>query len=264
MQGSQSLIGEDMKITTWNVNGIRAALGKGLKEWLFAESPDMFCVQEIKAMPQQLTDEQKNFSGYSIIWNPAERPGYSGVATFCQKEPLEVVLGLDEPRFDLEGRVIRTRHLDFLLYNIYFPNGQRGQERVDYKLDFYARLLKICDSQHASGENIIITGDFNTAHMPIDLRNPKENEKNSGFLPEERVWVDKYLENGFVDIYRRLNPERVQYTWWTYRMAARQRNVGWRIDYFLVSEKLAGRVKDVVIHDDVPGSDHCPVTLVIN
>jgi exodeoxyribonuclease-3 len=253
-----------MKITTWNVNGIRAALGKGLREWLVAESPDVFCLQEIKATPLQLTDEQKDFPGYSVIWNPAERLGYSGVATFCQKEPLEVSLGLDAPRFDIEGRVIRTRHPDFLLYNIYFPNGQRGQERVDYKLDFYSRLLDICDELHTAGENIIITGDFNTAHMPIDLRNPKENETNSGFLPEERFWVAKYLEHGFVDIYRRLYPERIQYTWWTYRMAARQRNVGWRIDYFLVSEKLAARVKDVIIHDQIQGSDHCPVTLLID
>jgi exodeoxyribonuclease-3 len=262
--GSQSLIGHDMKITTWNVNGIRAALGKGLREWMVAESPDVLCLQEIKATPLQLTDEQKDFPGYRVIWNPAERLGYSGVATFCQKEPLEISFGLDAHRFDIEGRVIRTRHLDFLLYNIYFPNGQRGQERVDYKLDFYSRLLDICDELHAAGENIIITGDFNTAHMPIDLRNPKENETISGFLPEERAWVDKYLEHGFVDIYRRLYPERIQYTWWTYRMAARQRNVGWRIDYFLVSENLAARVKDVMIHDQIQGSDHCPVTLLID
>jgi exodeoxyribonuclease-3 len=252
-----------MKITTWNVNGIRAVLRKGLKEWMGTESPDVLCLQEIKATPGQLTDEQNDFPGYNIIWNPAERLGYSGVATLCQEKPLEVTSGLGEARFDVEGRVIRTRHPGFLLYNIYFPNGQRGQDRVDYKLDFYASLLNICDALHAAGENIIISGDFNTAHQPIDLRNPKENEMNSGFLPEERLWVDKVLEHGFVDVYRCLYPERVQYTWWTYRMAARQRNVGWRIDYFLVSEKLAARVKDVIIHDDVQGSDHCPVTLLI-
>jgi len=252
-----------MKIITWNVNGIRAALGKNLKAWMLAQAPDIFCLQEIKATPQQLSDEQKNFPGYGVVWNPAQRPGYSGVATFSKQEPVEVWLGLDEERFDVEGRVIRTRHEDFLLYNIYFPNGQRGQERVDYKLDFYARLLEICDALHTSDEKIIITGDFNTAHMPVDLAHPRENETTSGFLPEERVWVDKFLEHGFVDIYRHLYPERVQYTWWTYRMGARQRNIGWRIDYFLVSEKLAGRVQDVVIHDDVSGSDHCPVELII-
>jgi len=252
-----------MKITTWNVNGIRAALGKGLKEWIFAESPDLLCLQEIKATPGQLTVEQKDFPGYGVIWNPADRLGYSGVATFFQSEPFEVQVGLGEARFDVEGRVIRTRHPNFLLYNIYFPNGQRGQDRVDYKLDFYASLLETCDALHAAGENIIITGDFNTAHRPIDLRHPKENEKNSGFLPEERAWVDQFLEHGFVDVYRRLYPERVQYTWWTYLTNARQRNVGWRIDYFLVSEKFAAKVEDVIIHDSVPGSDHCPVTLIL-
>ncbi len=253
-----------MKIVTWNVNGIRAALGKGLKEWTLEQSPDLLCIQEIKANPGQLSDEQKDFPGYGTVWNPAQRPGYSGVATFHRQPPLETVLGLGEERFDVEGRVIRTRHPDFLLYNIYFPNGQRGQDRVDYKLDFYARLLEICNELHQSGENIIITGDFNTAHMPIDLRNAKENETTSGFLPEERAWVDKFLQSGFVDVYRQLYPERVQYTWWTYRMAARQRGIGWRIDYFLVSEKLAPRVKDVIIHEAVTGSDHCPVELVLD
>jgi exodeoxyribonuclease III len=252
-----------MKITTWNVNGIRAALGKGLKEWMSTESPDLLCLQEIKATPGQLTAEQKDFPGYGVAWNPAERLGYSGVATFFKTQPLEALTGWGEARFDVEGRVIRTRHPNFLLYNIYFPNGQRGQERIDYKLDFYAALLKICDELHAAGENIIITGDFNTAHMPIDLAHPKENETTSGFMPEERVWVDQFLEHGFVDVYRRLYPERVQYTWWTYRMGARQRNIGWRIDYFLVSEKLAASVQDVIIHDAVQGSDHCPVTLLI-
>lgn len=253
-----------MKIITWNVNGIRAALGKNLKPWMLEQSPDVFCLQEIKATPQQLTDEQRDFPGYSVVWNPAQRPGYSGVATFSKQEPGEVQLGLDEERFDVEGRVIRTRHDDFFLYNIYFPNGQRGYDRVEYKLDFYARLLEICDGLHAAGENIILTGDFNTAHQPIDLARPDENETTSGFLPEERAWVQKYLEHGFVDVYRRLYPERVQYTWWTYRMAARQRNIGWRIDYFLVSERLAGRVRDVIIHEGVTGSDHCPVELVID
>lgn len=252
-----------MKITTWNVNGIRAALGKGLKEWLAAEAPDVLCLQEVKARPAQLTAEQADFPGYELAWNPAERPGYSGVATLYRTPPLEIEAGLGEARFDIEGRVLRTRHPGFLLYNIYFPNGQRGQERVDYKLDFYASLLKICDELHAAGENVILTGDFNTAHQPIDLRHPKENATTSGFLPEERVWIDKFLEHGFVDIYRRLYPERVQYTWWTYLMAARARNVGWRIDYFLISEKLADRVVDVIIHDAVLGSDHCPVTLIL-
>lgn len=252
-----------MKIITWNVNGIRAALGKSALDWAFDRKPDVLCLQEIKARPDQLKEEQRERPGYEVIWNPAERPGYSGVATFTSASPQDVERGLSEPRFDVEGRVIRTRHPDFLLYNIYFPNGQRGQDRVDYKLDFYARLLEICDELHAAGENMIITGDFNTAYMPIDLKNPKENETTSGFLPEERAWVQKFLEHGFVDVYRSLHPDRVQYTWWTYRFAARARGIGWRLDYFLVSAKLAPRVRDVIIHEDVQGSDHCPVELLI-
>jgi len=253
-----------MRIITWNVNGIRAALGKGALDWAFASKPDILCLQEIKARPDQLKEEQRTVPGYEAIWNPAERAGYSGVATFSAASPRDVELGLATPRFDIEGRVIRTRHKDFLLFNIYFPNGQRGQDRVDYKLDFYARLLEVCDALHAAGENIIITGDFNTAHMPIDLKNPKENEKTSGFLPQEREWVQKFLDHGFVDVYRKLYPEKEEYTWWTYRFAARARGIGWRIDYFLFSEKLAERVKDVVIHEDIEGSDHCPVELILD
>jgi len=252
-----------VKIITWNVNGLRAALKRDALSAVLSQTPDLLCLQEIKARPEQLTAEQREIPGFQIIWNPAERPGYSGVATLARGEPIEFELGMAAPHFDIEGRVIRTRHPDFLLYNIYFPNGQRGKERVDYKLDFYAHLLDACDALHAAGENIIITGDFNTAHMPIDLKNPKENEKTSGFLPEEREWVGKFLEHGFVDVYRKLYPDREQYTWWTYRFNARQRNIGWRLDYYLVSEKLVPRVKDVIIHEDVLGSDHCPVELVI-
>ncbi len=252
---------DDLKIITWNVNGLRAALGKGALDWVFRQRPDALCLQEIKARPDQLTDEQRMVPGYEALWNPAERPGYSGVATFLSASPLDVERGLSDLRFDPEGRVIRTRHPGFLLYNVYFPSGTRGMERVGFKLDFYARLLEKCDALHAAGENLILAGDFNTAPMPIDLARPKENAKTSGFLPEEREWVQKFLDHGFVDVYRHLYPERVQYTWWTYRMSARERGIGWRLDYFLVSEKLVSRVRDVIIHENVPGSDHCPVEL---
>jgi exodeoxyribonuclease-3 len=252
-----------VKIVTWNVNGLRALFRKDALKSVLSWTPELLCLQEIKARPDQLTEEQRNIPDYQAIWNPAERPGYSGVATLAREDPLETMLGMDAPNFDIEGRVIRTRHQNFFLYNIYFPNGQRGQDRVDYKLEFYTHLLEACDALHASGERVIITGDFNTAHMPIDLKNPKANEKNSGFLPEEREWVGKFLEHGFVDVFRELYPEREQYTWWTYRMNARQRGIGWRLDYYLVSEALVPRVKDVIIHDDVLGSDHCPVELVI-
>ncbi len=167
------------------------------------------------------------------------------------------------PEFDDEGRLIRTRHEDFWLYNVYFPNGQRDHGRLEYKLGFYSRLLEEIDQIHAAGGQVIVTGDFNTAHQEIDLANPKQNSTNSGFLLQEREWIDKYMEHGLVDAYRQLYPERVQYTWWTYLYNARKRNIGWRLDYFLLSKSLMERVQDVIIHDDAEGSDHCPVTLVI-
>lgn len=253
-----------MKIISWNVNGLRAALSKDALGWAWAQDPDVLCLQEIKARSDQLSEEQQRGLKLPSVWNAAQRPGYSGVATFYKERPDQVELGLGLPRFDAEGRVIRTRHRDVLLYNAYFPNGQRGQERLDFKRQFYESLLAICDDLHSGGENIIITGDFNTAHRPIDLKNPAQNARNSGFLPEEREWVQKFLDHGFVDIYRQLNPERVQYTWWTYRLSARERGIGWRIDYFLVSAALAARVRHAVIHEQVPGSDHCPVELLLD
>ncbi len=253
-----------MKIITWNVNGLRAALGKHALDWVWARQPDALCLQEIKARPEQLTDDQRKFPGYEVIWNPAERAGYSGVATFVRAPVLETRIGMNAPHFDVEGRFIQTLHPGFHLMNIYFPNGQRGKERLDYKLDFYAHLLSLCDEYHARGEAIIITGDFNTAHRPIDLKNPKENEATSGFMPEERAWVQKFLDHGFVDVYRQLYPEKVEYTWWTYRLNARARGIGWRIDYFLVSQALLPRVREVLVHADVLGSDHCPVELILD
>lgn len=232
-------------------------------DWLWAQNADVICLQEIKVHPDQLKEEQRHFPGYDVIWNPAQKLGYSGVATFVRTPVLEAQLGMDILRFDMEGRVISTLHPEFRLFNVYFPSGQRGKERVDFKLDFYAHLLALCDRLHVNGERLVITGDFNTAHMPIDLRNAKTNQKTSGFLPEERAWVQKYIDSGFVDAYRCLYPERVQYTWWSNIANARQRGVGWRLDYFMVSDALFPRVKDVVIHDRVLGSDHCPVELIL-
>jgi len=250
-----------IKITTWNVNGVRAALGKGLIEWVNSEVPDILCLQEIKARPDQVDSSRFTELGYTGFWNPAERPGYSGVAVFTRILPTEVKYGMGIERFDVEGRVIQMSFPEFDLFNIYFPNGQRGKERVEFKLEFYDSLLEQLIRLHKYGKNLIITGDFNTAHSEIDLANPAENSATSGFLLEERLMIDKYLKYDFVDIYRNLYPERIQYTWWTYRFAARIRNIGWRIDYFLASQNLVPKIKDVVIHDDTPGSDHCPVTL---
>jgi exodeoxyribonuclease-3 len=252
-------------ITTWNVNGIRAAFKNGADQWWEKYDPDVLCLQEIRAQPDQLTTAQReSLEKRHSTWNPAEKAGYSGVATFTKIPPLDTIIGLGIPRFDLEGRVIQTILAKFRLFNIYFPNGGRDLSRVGYKLDFYQELLEICDQLHNEGESIIITGDFNTSHQEIDLRNPEANAGNTGFLPEEREWIDIYLDHGFIDIFREMYPEREQYTWWTYRMNARERNVGWRLDYFLISESLLGDVEDVIIHDDVLGSDHCPVSLLID
>lgn len=255
-----------MKITTWNVNGLRALLRKDGWNWVLAERPDVVCLQEIKARPDQLTLEQLGVleDGYHLYWNPAQRPGYSGVLTAALHPPTKTQNALGVEAFDGEGRLIQSRHLDFSLFNVYFPNGKRSHERLQYKLDFYAWLLEFCDGLHDRGENLIICGDVNTAHQEIDLKNPKQNQNTSGFLPEERAWVQKYLDHGFVDAFRALYPDKIQYSWWTYRLNARERNIGWRLDYFLVSESLMARVKDVIIHEQVLGSDHCPVTLVLD
>lgn len=255
----------DFKIVTWNVNGLRAVLNRNGLDWHKEHRPEVLCLQEIKTRPEQLTEEQRQvFADYWECWNPADRAGYSGVATFSAVQPFEARLGMNAPGFEGEGRIIQTLHPGFRLFNIYFPNGQRDLGRLTYKLDFYAELLSYCDQLQRQGEKIVLCGDFNTSHREIDLRNPKQNEKNSGFMPEERAWIDTYLEHGFRDAYRELYPDRVQYTWWTYRMNARQRNVGWRLDYYLVSEGLMPAVKDVIIHEDIPGSDHCPVTLILD
>ncbi len=253
-----------MRISTWNVNGLRAVLNKGAWNWVAQDRPDVLCLQEIKARPEQIAEPyHQQFSSHSVFWNPAEKLGYSGVATFTNILPIQVTYGMGKDIFDLEGRVIRSKFENFTLFNVYFPSGQRGYDRVEFKLQFYAHLLDLCDQLHRLGENLIICGDFNTAHNEIDIRYPKENKNTSGFLAEERAWIDTYLSHGFVDIYRQLFPDKVEYTWWTYRVNARHKNIGWRLDYFLISQQLVPQARDVVIHADVMGSDHCPVTLTM-
>lgn len=254
-----------MKIISWNVNGFRAILKKNFKETVYDLNPDVLCLQEIKATEKQVGEEDLNLDGYNYVWNSAERLGYSGTATYLKKTlgSLNSQRGFGINEFDIEGRVIKTSFSGFDLYNIYFPNGQRGMDRVDYKLKFYGSLLEICNKDHAHGKGIIITGDFNTAHTEIDLANPKENENYSGFLKIERDWVTNFLDAGFVDVFRAKNPDTIKYTWWTYRFAARARGIGWRIDYFLVSKHLFEKVQSVDILDQVQGSDHCPVLLEI-
>ena len=253
-----------MKLISWNVNGVRAAVKKGLLDWLESEKPDILCLQETKAHKEQLTSEILEDHGYHTYWHSGEKKGYSGVATFSREEPLYVQEGLGIEKYDIEGRVLLTEHENFLLYNIYFPNGQKDEMRLQYKLDFYDDLLPIINEQVESGHNVIVTGDWNTAHHPIDLARPKENVKTSGFMPVEREKLDIYMENGWVDTFRMFHDEGDRYSWWSYRFGARERNVGWRIDYFFVNESMADICLDADIHYDILGSDHCPVSLLLD
>ncbi|HCR72068.1 MAG TPA: exodeoxyribonuclease III [Anaerolineae bacterium] len=253
-----------MKIITWNVNGIRAVLNKNALAWAFDSNLDAICLQEVKAKPEQLSENQKASLKLDYVWNPAQKLGYSGVTTFYKNKPDFVSIGMGKRKFDMEGRLVTTGWADVRLLNIYFPSGSRGHERVDFKLEFYAELLKVCKRLHKNNEKLVLCGDFNTAHQEIDLKNAKQNKNTSGFLPIEREWLQKYLDAGFVDVFRHLYPDKVQYTWWTNILNARARGIGWRLDYFLVSESLLPRVKDVIIHDSVMGSDHCPVELILD
>jgi exodeoxyribonuclease-3 len=250
-----------MRLISWNVNGIRAAVRNGLWDWLASESPDILCLQETRISPDQLTETMRDPPGYCAHWNAAERRGYSGVSLFTKLKPLKVATGFDTPRFDPEGRVLVATYPQFTLINGYFPNGRRSHERVVFKIEFYDALLGFCLQLRAEGCPVIVCGDLNTAHQPIDLARPKENTKTSGFLPEERKALGRWLESGFVDVFRLLHPEAEEYTWWTYRFDARARNIGWRIDYFLVDQDLVPRVQSARIMGEVTGSDHCPIEL---
>ena len=253
-----------MRLISWNVNGVRAAVKKGFLDWLEHEQPDICCIQETKAHTDQLGPEILEDHGYKAYWHSGERRGYSGVATFCRQEPLFVQEGLGIEKYDREGRVLITEHEGFLLYNIYFPNGQKDSDRLQYKLDFYDDLLPIINEQVESGNNVIVTGDWNTAHHPIDLARPRENIKTSGFMPIERERLDTYVDQGWVDTFRLFHNEGERYSWWSYRFGVRERNVGWRIDYFFVNEDMQDLCLDGDIHDAVMGSDHCPVSLTLD
>jgi exodeoxyribonuclease-3 len=252
-----------MKILSWNVNGIRAAGKKGLFEWIQKEKADIVCLQEIKAMPEQVPPHLRNIPGYYVFWNSAEKKGYSGVVIFTKEKPISVKNGFGIEKFDTEGRSIIAEFPSFTLFNVYYPNGKKNQERLDYKLDFYDTFLAYADNLKAEGKNIVVCGDFNTAHKEIDLSRPKENEKVSGFLPIERAWIDTFIDHGYVDTFRHFNKEPNQYTWWDMKTRARERNVGWRIDYFFANKEFIQHVKKSFILQDVMGSDHCPIGIEI-
>ncbi|MGD8440909.1 MAG: exodeoxyribonuclease III [Holophagae bacterium] len=252
-----------IRLYSWNVNGLRACGRKGFGAWLDAERPEVLGLQETRALPEQLDDELREPDGYGVWFHPAERKGYSGVALYSRIEPESVTLGgLGEDRFDSEGRLIIADYGSFLFYTGYFPNGGNDLSRVPYKLEFSEAVLQHAEAQRAAGRSIVICGDVNTAHREVDLANPTSNKKNTGFLPEERAWVSRFIEHGYVDVFRHRNPDAAgAYTWWSNRKGVRERNVGWRIDYFFVSEDLLDRVVDARIHADVMGSDHCPISL---
>ena len=255
---------QSMKIISWNVNGIRAVARKGnLQEVFDAELPDILCLQETKAHPDQLTESILNPEGYYSYFSWAEKKGYSGVATFSRDEALSVRTEFTESGFGEEGRILVTEHPDLLLYNIYFPNGKASAERLTYKMDFYEACLRDVKAVVKNGKNVIICGDVNTAHTEIDLARPKENATISGFLPQERAWIDRLIDAGFQDAFRLFEPEGGHYSWWDLKSRARERNVGWRIDYFFVNAALADRVSAASHLTGMYGSDHCPVCLCL-
>lgn len=247
-----------MKCISWNVNGLRACAGKGFAEVFKALDADFFCLQETKMQAGQL---DLSFEGYQSYWNYAEKKGYSGTAIFTRHEPLSVSYGIGIEEHDHEGRVITLEMPDFYIVTVYTPNSQDGLRRLDYRMqwedDFQAYLHRL--DQH---KPVVVCGDMNVAHQEIDLKNPKTNTRNAGFTDEERAKMTQLLDSGFVDTFRYLHPDEVRYSWWSYRFKAREKNVGWRIDYFLVSERLASRLQSASIHTDIMGSDHCPVEVV--
>lgn len=253
-----------LRLLSWNVNGIRAIHKKGFVDWALMENPDILCLQETKAHPEQLPRELISIDNYESFFSHSKiKKGYSGVAVYTKIKPQEVRDGFGIPKFDDEGRILILDYKDFILFNIYFPNGKMSEERLQYKMDFYDAFLEYADNLLKQGRKLIICGDVNTAHKEIDLARPKENEKTSGFLPIERQWIDKFLSHGFVDTFRMFNDQPGNYTWWDMQTRARERNVGWRIDYFFVSENFKNNVKNAFILPEVMGSDHCPIGIEI-
>ena len=249
-----------MKFISWNVNGFRSCLGKGFADFFAAQDSDFFCIQETK-----MVEGQAEFSpdGYRQYWNSAERRGYSGTAIFTKHEPISVRYGIGDPAHDTEGRAITLEYADFYLLCVYTPNAQRELARLDYRMaweDALRAYIRALDAE----KPVIYCGDLNVAHEEIDLKNPKTNHMSAGFSDEERAKFGELLDAGFADTYRRLYPDRVQYSWWSYMFHAREKNAGWRIDYFVVSERLMPRVRDAMILTDVMGSDHCPVVLELD
>ncbi|KND48568.1 MAG: exodeoxyribonuclease III [Parcubacteria bacterium C7867-005] len=253
-------------IISWNVNGLRAVDRKGQFKRILEEKPDILCLQETKSLPEQLSDELRRPDDYCSYFHfPTIKKGYSGVAIYSKIKPLEVKNDLGIEDMDQEGRLIMAKYKDFTLLNIYFPNGGGAPERLEYKLKFYEHFLEFVDKLRETEPNIIFCGDVNVAHREIDIARPKENINHVGFLPIERAWVDKLIEHGWTDVYRHFNPDKKDmYTYWDMKTYARERNVGWRIDYFFCSENILKNIKSVHILDTILGSDHCPIQITFN
>ncbi len=248
-----------LNLISWNVNGIRAVARKGFLEWFAKESPDILCLQETKAWREQLDDSFTNIDGYTSYFSEASKKGYSGTAIYTKEQPKKVTHGIGIDEFDSEGRFVIAEYKEFLLFNIYFPNGKRDKERLQYKMDFYEAFQKHAVELKKKGKKIVVCGDVNTAHKEIDLARPKENRKTSGFLPEECAWIDRFLADGFIDTLRVFNQNPEVYTWWDMVTRARERNVGWRIDYFYISSNIKKNLTNAFVMQDVIGSDHCPL-----
>lgn len=260
MKKSENNDTRSFRFISWNVNGIRAVEQKGFVDILNGLDADIVAIQETKAQPDQLSPELKEIPGYTSYWHSAERKGYSGVAFYSRLAPLRVITGLGEPEFDCEGRVLTLEFPTFYIMAIYFPNSADGLKRLDFKLRFNDALAAFA-ARLREEKTVILCGDFNVAHKPIDLKNPAANTKNAGFTPEERAWMDSFIEKGFVDTFRMFHQEPDQYTWWSYRFNARAKNIGWRIDYFCIDHASRHKVHGAAILQNIMGSDHCPVQL---
>jgi len=252
----------NIKMISWNVNGIRAVMKKDFIKSLIRMNADIIAIQETKIQQSQLTEEMKYIDGYRSYWSfSTVKKGYSGVGVYTRIKPLSVNYGIGTSKYDDEGRILEMDFKSFIFFNIYFPNGQMNEARLKYKLNFYRDFFEYIDDYKGKGKCLIIAGDFNTAHNEIDLKNPNANKKRSGFLRIERNWIDRIIRNGYVDTFRYLYPDKVKYSWWSYRFNARSRNIGWRVDYFFVTQNIIdkGWIKIAFIDNDVYGSDHCPV-----
>lgn len=252
-----------MKLITFNINGIRSGIKKGLIEWLKTENPDVFCLQEIKLSETHLVENQFTELGYHCHWYPAQKRGYSGVATFTKTKPTNVIYGMNIEPYDFEGRTVTVQIAGKLIVNTYFPSGSSGDARQEFKFKFLNDYTVYINELKKLNLPIIVCGDVNICHEEIDIHNPKSNKNTSGFLMEERDWVTGFLSMGFVDAFRTINTEPHNYTWWTYRAGARQNNKGWRIDYFFVDKNIRNGIKNAQIHSEVFMSDHCPVSIDI-